>query len=311
VAKTSSAEPRLSRTRLGHPPSRRGATGLLEHDLRQPRHQTQFLGQWQEGRGPQQAAVGVQHAHQSLGADDPARVHVDDGLVQAHDAVVVESLTQLGLSLEAVRGGILVDVPASNTVPTAGLGCFQGLFGSQEETALRGLAVLTVGTAGGGRQDPDLAGQVHRLPDLFQEQMREVLGLLGAGEVRPDEHEGGPTCPRQPIAPEQEFLQTFCDLDQGPVADGEAETAIEQRRPIEIYQNYRQGASLLVGRGILRRSQQALPVEQTTQRVAGCLEPAQLLEGLGRRDIFQGDDCGSSFRSIGNEHRDGPGEHPG
>ena len=72
---------------------------LVEHPRTDVEDEPAVLGRTEERAGPEHPLVGVRDPQERFGADGPAGVEVDDGLVQQAEAVVVEGVAQRPLGL--------------------------------------------------------------------------------------------------------------------------------------------------------------------------------------------------------------------
>ena len=128
-------------------------------------------------------------AHQCLVAHDAFLEQVHDGLVVHHETIPAQAVAQLAFDRQPFHG-IAVRLLVEELPPPAarGLGLEQGRVGVPQQFGGRGDSR--------GQADTDAATGHHAVPqylhrrgDRLQDPLRDQLHLLGAADVRDDDHE--------------------------------------------------------------------------------------------------------------------------
>ena len=129
------------------------AARLAQHPQADVEDEPGLLGQVDELGGRQQPSVGVLPPHQRLGADDPARRHLDLGLVVDRELAVLDGLAQLDLVLQpAAHLGPQRLVEDLDAVAAQLLGRVHGRVGVAQQVVGRLVGVGGEGDAHAGRR---------------------------------------------------------------------------------------------------------------------------------------------------------------
>src|SRR5471030_93119 len=230
------------RRQAGQLPRLRLRAGFLQHPLADLHHQPGGLGQRDEFGRRHQAALGMQPAHQRLGADDLAAADAELGLVVQQQLAVAERVAQPGFDAHAFLHALVHVLAVEGDVVVlavaALLGAEHGDVG-QPQQRFGVAAILRVDADADAAADPQIvAVDQEGLGQRGQQLVRHHARLVVLADVEQADGEFVAAQPRHQVLVAQHRAEAARHVAQQRVADLAAQGVVDQLETVQVDEQY-------------------------------------------------------------------------